>query len=173
MNRDQKTEMISSLKGEFSNSKAAFVVGYKGLTVKQLQTLRRELSAQQGTLKVAKARLMRRAVQGLEGVNDLAPYFKEQIGVVFVAQEAPAVAKVLHEFSKNNAALLLVAGFFDSRVMPSESVVRLASLPSRDVLLAQVCGTLKAPTVKLVRVLDMQIMGLLWTLQKIAEQKQQ
>jgi large subunit ribosomal protein L10 len=172
MNREQKTEVIDSLKSDFSNSQASFVVGYKGLTVKQMQALRKELRASKGTFRVAKARLMKRAVQGVEGINELMPYFKDQVGIVFVASDASAVAKVLFDFSKANEALSLVAGFYDSHVLPSEAVKRIATLPSREVLLAQVCGTLKAPTTKLVVVLNMQMLRLLWTLQKIAEKKQ-
>ena len=172
MNREQKTEVINSLKSEFANSQASFVVGYKGLTVKQLQSLRKELRAQKGTFKVAKGRLIKRAVQDLGGVSDLTPYFKDQIGVVFVDEQAAGVAKVLHDFSKSNEALQLIAGYFDTQVLSREGVARIATLPSREVLLAQLCGTLMAPTTKLVRVLDMQILRLLWTLQKVAENKQ-
>lgn len=154
MNRDQKTEVINSLKGEFSKSKASFVVGYKGLTVKQLQTLRKELRAQKGALKVAKGRLIKRAVQDVPGVNDLAPYCKDQVGVVFVDGEFSIVAKILHTFSKKNNAFRLVAGFFEAKVMPTEMIERIATLPSREILLAQVCGTLKAPISKLVRTID-------------------
>lgn len=172
MNREQKTEVISSLKNEFTNSLASFIVSYKGLTVKQMQALRKELREKKGTLTVAKARLMKRAVENVEGVSDLTPYFRDQIGVVFVTEEASAVAKVLYNFSKKHEALRLVAGFFDSNVLPSEGVARIATLPSREVLLGQLCGVLQAPTTKLVVVLNMQITRLLWTLQKVAEQKQ-
>lgn len=172
MNREQKAIIIESLKNNFSNSTASFVVGYKGLTVKQLQSLRRELLKNKSTFKVAKGRLIKRAVDGLEGITDLTPYLKEQIGVVFVNNEPPVVAKVLHDFSKNHAALQLVAGYFDSRLMLRDSLERIATLPSRDVLLAQTCGTLKAPIVGLVVVLNMQVLRLLWLMKKIAEQKQ-
>jgi len=172
MNREQKTEVIGSLKNEFTNSQASFVVGYKGLTVKQMQSLRKELREKQGTLTVAKARLMKRAVENVEGVSGLTPYLKDQIGVVFVTQDASAVAKVLYDFSKKHQALHLVAGFFDSTVLPSEGVARIATLPPREVLLAQLCGVLQAPTTKLVVVLNMQILRLLWTLKKVAESKE-
>lgn len=172
MNRDQKSVVIESIKNEFLNSKASFVISYKGLTVKQLQALRKELRSKQGKFKVAKGRLIKRAVMEMDGVTDLSPYFREQIGVVFAAQEAPAVAKVLHDFSKNNEALRLVAGYFDNRIVQSDSIVRIASLPSREVLLAQVCGTLQAPIKGFVVVLNMQILRLLWTLKQVAEKKQ-
>src|ERR1700722_18081593 len=157
MNRDQKSIVIDTLKNDFLNSKASFVVGYKGLTVKQLQALRKELHAQHGTFKVAKGRLIKRAVMDIDNVTDLSPYIKEQIGVVFVNDQAPAVAKVLHDFAKKNNALLLVAGYFDSQVVRSEMIARIATLPSKEVLLAQLCGTLNAPVAKFTYLLNMQI----------------
>jgi large subunit ribosomal protein L10 len=160
MNREQKGIIIDSIKGDFSNSGASFVVGYKGLTVHQMQTLRKELRAKNGTFKVAKGRLIKLATQGLEGADKLAPYFKEQIGVVFAQGEMPAVAKVLFDFAKQNSNLKLVAGFFDAQVMPSADVERIATLPSREVLLAQACFTAKFP-----------IQRLVWTLQAIVDAK--
>jgi large subunit ribosomal protein L10 len=172
MNRDQKAHVIETFKNDFQNSTASFVIGYKGLTVKQLQTLRKELRQQKGKFKVAKGRLIKRAVEGMEGISELSPYFKEQIGVVFALQEPPQVAKVLHDFAKKNEGLRLVAGFFDEHVVSSAAIEKIASLPSREVLLAQVCGTLEAPISNLARVLNMQLLQLLFTLKQIQEKKQ-
>lgn len=160
MNREQKAIIIDSIKNDFSQSEASFVVGYKGLTVKQLQALRKELRSKNGSFKVAKGRLVKLAVKDLNGVNSLSPYFKEQIGVVFAADQVSGVAKVLYNFSKANQGLKLVAGFFDERVLPSKDIERIATLPSREELLAQVCF-----------MLNMQMVRLLWTLQKVAEAK--
>jgi large subunit ribosomal protein L10 len=172
MNREQKATVIDTLKNDFVNSKASFVVGYKGLTVKQLQTLRKALHEQHGTFKVAKGRLIKRAVMDMDSVTDLSPYFKEQIGVVFANNQAPAVAKVLHDFAKKNEALRLVAGYFDSQVVRSEMIERIATLPSKEVLLAQLCYTLNAPVTRFTNVLNVQMLRLLWTLNKVAEKKQ-
>ncbi len=172
MNREQKATVIDTLKNDFVNSKASFVIGYKGLTVKQLQALRKELYANHGTFKVAKGRLIKRAVMDMDKVTDLSPYFREQIGVVFANDQAPAVAKVLHNFAKKNESLRLVAGYFESQVVRSEMIERIATLPSREVLLAQLCGTLNAPISSFTNVLNVQILRLLWTLNKVAEKKQ-
>lgn len=171
MNRQQKAEIVGSLKDSFSHSPASFLVGFQGLTVAQMQKLRSELRKQGGTLKVTKARLMRRAVDGLKGSEELAPFFKGQVGIVF-AKESPAVAKVLFEYAKNNEALKLVVGCLDEQLLNGASIARIATLPSKEVLLAQVCGTLQAPLAGCVRVLNMQIIRLLWTLKQVGDQKQ-
>jgi large subunit ribosomal protein L10 len=160
MNREQKAVVIDSIKNGFAQSEASFVVGYKGLTVKQLQALRKELRTQKGSFKIAKGRLVKLAVKDLPGVNELSPYFKEQVGVVFADDQVPAVAKVIYDFAKANNNFKLVAGFFDARILPSKDIERIATLPSREVLLSQICY-----------MLNMQIARLLWTLQKVAEAK--
>lgn len=161
MNRQEKEAVVEGLKNSFSESTASFVVRYQSLTVAQMQDLRKELRQTGGRLKVAKARLVKRAVSDMAGVDSLEPYLKEQIGVVFARQEAPAVAKVLRNFAKKNEALGLVAGVMDNTLLGADEIVRIASLPSREVLLAQVCGTLQMLTARL-----------LWTLQEVAEKKQ-
>lgn len=154
MNRQEKEQSIVALKEGFSGSKATFLVSYKGLTVGQMQKLRRSIREKGGELVVAKTTLMKRAVQNMQGVDTLAPYFKEQIALVFASKEAPSVAKVIRDFSKENERLGIVAGCMNSNLLSGDLIIRIASLPSREVLLAQLCGTLKAPMAKLAMLLD-------------------
>lgn len=170
MNRQQKEQVVESLRESFTKSDA-FLIGYRGLSVAQMQALRNDLRQHGGTMRVTKARLMKRAVEGLEGAQNMEPYFKDQIALVFSAQEPSAVAKALNTFAKENEALSIVAGCLDEQVVDAASVVRIASLPSREVLLAQLLGTLQAPTKNFASVLNMQVLRLLWTLNKVAEQK--
>jgi large subunit ribosomal protein L10 len=79
---------------------------------------------------------------------------------------------VLHDFAKDNEAFELVVGHTDSKTLTAGDVVRIASLPSRQVLLAQVCATLQAPSASLVRVLNGATLQLLWALNQVGEQKQ-
>ena len=118
-----------------------------------------------------KARLLKRAVGDLEDDSALNPFLKEQIGVVFASDEAPAVAKVLSLFSKNNKALQLVVGKLDGTMLDPQGIIRIATLPSKDVLRAQLCGTLQAPITRLVFGLNMQIVQLLLVLKQVAEKK--
>lgn len=159
MKRTEKSQVVDSLAQNFAENKAAFVVGYKGLTVAQMQTLRSQLR-DKGTLKVAKGRLMKRSLSGA-AAQDLNPYLKDQIALVFVKDEAAPVAKILFEFSKNNQALKLLAGLAEGSVVNEQGVVEIASLPSRAELLARLCGVLNASLVKL-----------MLTMQAIAEQKE-
>jgi large subunit ribosomal protein L10 len=154
MNRQEKSQLVSELKGQFSQSTGSILVGYKGLSVNQLQKLRRGVRQNGGQFKVTKARLMRLAAEDLETAQPLIPFFKEQVGLVFMVNEDPAVIKFLHTFSKENEGFKLVAGSMGSKLVEASTLVRLASIPSREVLLSQLCGVLKAPISKLAFVLQ-------------------
>lgn len=169
MNRQEKVQVVDLVKQLFSESQATFLVGYKGLDVDSMQSLRRELRASQAVLKVTKARLMKIAAQDIEGVDQFTADFKDQVGLVFAKADVSVVAKKLVEFSKENDSLAIVSGFFESRMMTKAEVTALASLPSREVLLAMVAGTVQAPMTKLVFLLNLMIVRLLVVLQKASE----
>jgi len=149
MNRQEKSQVIAALKDQFSHSTGSIIIGYRGLSVNQLQKLRRGIRLNGGTFKVTKARLMKLAAENIEIAQPLIPYLKEQVGLVFLENEDPAIIKYLHKFSKENGSLKMVAGSLESKLVDAATLTRLALLPSREVLLAQVCGILKAPIAKL------------------------
>ncbi len=171
MNRQQKELVVQLFRERFIKSPASFVVGYKGMTVSQMQELRSKLRESGGALKVTKARLMKLALGDLEDAKALMPHLQDQIGMVFVSDEPTVVAKVLSDYSKNNKALSLIVGRLDGDVLDPQAIVRIASLPSKIQLLAMLSGTLKAPMTRLAFVLNMQIGQLLHVLKKIAEKK--
>ena len=154
MNRQEKQLVIDSLKKDFSGNSGSFLVGIKGMTVEELRALRKGIVTHGGHMQVIKNTLMKAAVKDMPGVSDLTPYFKDQVALVFASKEVPAIAKVLCGFSQNNEKLTVVAGCLDAKVMAKNGVIMLATLPSREVLLAQVCGTIKAPISQFVRVLN-------------------
>jgi large subunit ribosomal protein L10 len=171
MNRQQKEDLVQVLHQEFADAHASFLVDYQGLTVNSLQDLRKKLREHQGIFKVAKARLMKRAVDGQQGSDAFASSLHGQVALVFAENDVPAVAKALHAFALANEKLKLLGGFMDARAINAAGVVRLASLPSREVLLGQVCGTMKAPINNFVGVLNMLIVRLLFVLKEISEKK--
>jgi large subunit ribosomal protein L10 len=171
MKREEKAQIVGLIKGDLLESDAVFLVNYQGLTVAQMQSLRGELRREGGSLRVAKARLMKRAAQEVESAEGLSDHFKGQVGVVFSSGEVASVAKVLSNFSKNNESLSIVAGKFDSHLLDAAAIIRLGSLPPKKVLYAQVCMAVKSPLNRLAFVCNMQILKLLWTLNKIKEKQ--
>lgn len=174
MNRQQKESVVELFHKDFLANKGTFFVNYSGLTVKQMQQLRRQLREKGGALKIAKMRLVRRALASVEGVDGLLSHCKNQVGVVFAydSSEVSGVAKTLNDFSKKNESLGLVAGCMDAQLLDKTAIVRIASLPSKEVLLAQLCGTLNAPLTSLVYGLNSMIVKLLLALKEVEKQKQ-
>jgi|SaaInlLV_10m_DNA_2_1039722.scaffolds.fasta_scaffold00047_49 large subunit ribosomal protein L10 len=172
MNRQQKEEVVSSIRNLFSESEAAFLVNYRGLSVLQMQELRKQLRDSDGILRIAKARLMKIAVKDVGGVDAFKDNFCEQVGLVFAKKEVPSVAKQLVAFSKEHEAMSVVSGFFESNVITEQQINFLSSLPSREELLAILAGTLQAPVAGLARSLQMVIAKLLYALKQIVEKKE-
>ncbi|QQR62957.1 50S ribosomal protein L10 [bacterium] len=170
MKKHEKIQVVNLFSRVFNANEADFPVNFKGLSVKQMQALRKELRHDGGSLRVSKARLIKRAVGDLEGGQQFVPYLKEQVAVVFAQKDFPAVAKVLHGFSKKHEALQLVAGLLEAKVVDKKAIVRIADLPTKEVLIAQLCGLLNAPAGRMASLLHKLIARLLYVLKTISEQ---
>ena len=155
MNRQEKEAAIQEVSELFKTSQAAFVVNYKGLPVALMQALRKGLLENQSTFKVTKGRLMKIAFKDFQGTEEFSQHFKDQVGLVFVNKDISSVAKKLVTFSNENPALTVVSGYFESKVLDANKIKFLASLPSREVLIAQLAGTLQAPIAYLARALQL------------------
>lgn len=171
MNKNEKQVIVNSLKENFEKSKAAFLIGIHGLNVESIYSLRKNLFDKGGNLKIAKNTLLKIAANDIEGLSSLEPYFKDQIAVVFVNQEAPVVAKVLSDASRANEKIKLIVGALDNKVIDASQLEFLAALPSKDILLAQVLGTLQAPISSLAIALNQLILKLLWVLKQASEKQ--
>ena len=172
MNRQEKKTLVESITHDFKQSKASFVVNMQGLSVENVQKLRNELYQNQGRIKVAKNTLLKIATDGLEGIEGLQPLFKGQIAVVFADEDAPTIAKVLVKAVKELEKLEVHGGSLETNVISVDKIQFLASLPNKEVMLSVLCGTLQAPIVSYVRLLNQLIVRLLWVLKEIETKKQ-
>ena len=174
MNRQQKSSVVEIFHKDFLANKGTFFVNYSGLTVNEMQQLRRQLRQKGGALKIAKMRLVKRALADIEGAEGLISHCKNQVGVVFAfdAAEVSGIAKTLNDFSKENEALGLVIGCVDARLLDKAAISRIASLPPKEVLLAQLCGTLNAPLTSFVFGLNSVMVKFLLALKEVEKQKQ-
>lgn len=172
MNRQQKENLIQGVGEKFASSEASFVVNCQGLTVPQVQALRFALSEKDGELQVAKNRLIRIAVQQNPDYEALSSVLKGQNAVVFAKSDLTGVAKVLYDFAKENEEMEIVGGCYATKLLSKQSVEVLAKLPSREVLLAQLCGTLQAPIASFAGVLRQLVVQPVLVLKAIAEKKE-
>jgi large subunit ribosomal protein L10 len=147
VNRTEKAESVASLKDVFASSKAVVVAHYSGLTVAQLQTLRRNARTAGASVKVAKNRLAKIALEGSD-VASIASLLK---GPTLIAYSSDPVAapKVTVEFAKANEQLVILGGAMGKTALDLNAVKQLASLPSLDELRAKILGLLVAPATKI------------------------
>ncbi len=166
-----KKELAKTIQDSFNNAQASFLVNYRGLSVVQLTELRNKLREQEGIFKVAKLTIIRHAIDQVQDVGVLSEYLKDQLALVFAQNESPAIAKVLRDFAEENEQLEIIAGVMDSQLLSIESIISLAKLPSKGVLIAQLLGTLQAPARNITCVLNMLILRLLFVLKEIEKKK--
>lgn len=172
MNRKQKEQEVTHLRQLMQDANATFLINYQGLSVSQVQTLRRSLREDNGVFRVSKARLMKLAADGQgENVDSFRDTFGGQVGLVFALSEVPAVAKKLMKFAKTCESLEVVSGYFEESVLSSQQVKHLATIPSREELLAQVASVLQAPIASFARVLNAPMVQLAGVVDALAKKK--
>ncbi len=155
MNRARKEEVAIEFKNMFAQSEATFVVEYKSIDVPSMQRLRRDLRAKNASLRVTKARLMKKAFQEVPEAAEFLKDLKYQIALVFAQNETPAIAKALVAFAKEKNELKIVSGFFEQKRIDAGRVAFLAALPSREGVLAQIAGTINEMIARIPRVIQM------------------
>lgn len=149
----EKARTIESAKEWYSKSVGLVFTDYRGLKVREMQELRRNLTAKGGELHVLKNTLFRVAVG-----EDLAKLPEElhsgPTAVAFVYENESECAKALFDYAKTNKNLKIKGGYFNGQSFDAKGVEALSKLPPRDVLIAQVIGTIVAPLTNLVSVLE-------------------
>ena len=152
LNLDQKKQVVEDVSAIVSNAKTAIVAEYRGLTVEQMKTLRREAHENNVYVRVVKNTLLRRAVKD----TDFACLDEHLVGpLAFAASEDPvAVAKVINKYAQEYDALDIKAGSMSGALLSDGDIKALAQLPSRDELLAKLMGTMQAPVAKFVQTLN-------------------
>lgn len=170
MNRDSKEQLIAELAEKLAKTKAAFLADYRGLTVEQVNTLRGELRKTGAEYRVVKNTLLRLASRDT-GVACLDQYLAGPTAIAIAPGDPVASAKVLSEFAKTNVKFELKGGALDGKVLSVDDIKALADLPSREVLLARLLGSLNAPASNFVGVLAAVPRSLVQVLAAIQDKK--
>ena len=151
LNRNEKAAVVADVSAQAARANTLAVAEYRGLTVEHLNKLRVDARAKGVYLHVLKNTLARRAVAGTP--------FEVAQGVMVgpliygFSEDAVAAAKVISDFAKTNDKLIVKGGAYAGKVLDADGVKALASIPSREVLIAQVAGLLKSPIQRLAGVL--------------------
>ena len=152
LNRSEKEAVISEVTGLAAKAQTLVIAEYRGITVADMTKLRSTARSSGVELSVLKNTLARRAVQGtpFEGLAE------KMVGplVYSISADAVAAAKVVYDFARANDKLVVKAGAYNGKVLDVTGVNALATVPSKEVLLAQLCGLLQSPVSGLARVLS-------------------
>lgn len=147
LNLQEKQAVVAEVSAQVAQAQTIVVAEYRGIPVADITSLRANARKNGVYLHVLKNTLARRAVQGtpFEGLAD------KMVGPLMYSMSADAVAaaKVVHEFAKANDKLVIKGGSYNGKVLDAAAVSALASVPSKEVLLAQLLGVMKSPITRI------------------------
>ena len=171
MQRKEKEALVAHLHEKFKEAKAAILTDFTGLNVEQITHLRRTLKESATEYTVVKNTLLRRASQNTD-IELLAEYFVGPLAIALAYEDPVASAKILTEFSKEQPVLEVKAGVITGTVLTPQDIKALASLPSREVLLAKLLSLLKALPTRLVQALNSPVQGFISILDGVTKTKE-
>jgi large subunit ribosomal protein L10 len=172
LNRNEKEQTVAGLAAVLGKSQAVFVTDFKGLKVDEITGLRRRVGEAGGQFQVAKNTLIRLAIKGTsaESLND---HLAGPNALGTTEGDPVALAKVLVDFAKDNEKLVVKGGVLEGRSLTLDQIKSMASLPAKEVLLAQMLGAMNGVPGGFVRVLAGVPQKLLYALTAVMEQKEQ
>lgn len=167
----ENVEMLAQIKGDIEGSSAMWVVDYRGLTVKEIQNLRRNIREAGAIMKVYKNTIMHLALEQ-EELPTLDDMLAGPSAFVFAGTDAAAAAKAVKDFAKGNENLEIKGGLMDAAALSASEVEAIAALPSREVLMAQIAGAISGVARGLATAINGVPRGLAQATAAVAEQKE-
>ena len=172
MRRTEKDEFIGELQQKLEGATAFYLTDVTGMSVKQLTEFRSRLRKQGVDYVVVKNTLAQRAVQALD-LPDVANFFTGPTGVVIGREDAVAAAKAITDFAREFGDKPTVkVGIVDRREYSADQVKKLADMPPREVLLAQIAGGLQAPMARLAGGMSQLLAGFARAVDALRQQKE-
>ena len=141
---EQKQAIVADLAEKIKNSPAGVVVNYQGITVEDDTKMRKALREAGVDYMVMKNSLTGRACDEV-GMSDMKQYLTGMTAIAIASDNAVAPAKVLKEYAEKIESFQILAGYLDGAVVGVETVNRLADIPSKEVLIAKLLGSIKSP----------------------------
>ena len=152
-NRQLKEVKVAEIKEKLEKAQAVVLAKYQGLTVEEDTLLRKNLREAGVEYKVYKNTLVTLAAKEL-GIEGIAEYLEGPVSIAFGYDDVTAPARILNDFAKDHKALELKAGIVDGELYDSAKIQQLATIPSKEVLIAKLLGSIKSPISSFARVLS-------------------
>jgi len=145
---ESKKQIVEDLQRLLGESEMALVLDYQGLSVKEMSDLRTRLQASKGVCKVTKNALMRHAIDGNDAWSNLKSLLTGTNAFVLVKGDVGGALKAVQAFQKDTKKSATKGGLFEGKLLSEEQIKAIASLPSKEVLMAQIAGALNSVTTK-------------------------
>lgn len=170
MSREEKAKAIDSLQDIFSKCSIGILTDYRGLTAHEMTLLRRKLGESGVGYKVIKNTMARLALEG-EGKGNVAGLFQGPVAIAFGYAGMTEPAKILVDYIRSSKSILQIkGGFFNDRMLTSEEVIMLSTLPSREELIAKLMGQIQGPIYSLLTCLNTPIRNFMGVLKARIQQ---
>jgi len=168
----QKANVIEETKEMYTRSKGVVITDYRGLKVKEMQQLRKDLGAKGGEIHVIKNTLFRRAIG--EHADTMTNEMKDgPSAIAFFYDNETECAKVLLEFVRTSKKLAIKGGIFDGKAMDAAQVESFSRLPSKSVLLSQIIGLIEAPIANIIGCVEAIYAEPIHTIAAVADKAQE
>jgi large subunit ribosomal protein L10 len=152
VDRAEKRELVTGLNDAFTSAGSVVVAHYAGITVAQMNDLRSKMRAAGGTVKVAKNRLAKIALQGTDSAS-IIDLFKGQTLIAY-SEDPIAAPKVASDFAKGNDKLIILGGAMGTTSLNADGVKALATLPSLDELRARLVSMIATPATRIAQIVN-------------------
>ena len=146
---ENKQKIVSEIKSLLDDSEMAVVLDYKGLTIKEMSDLRSRLQTNNGICKVTKNSLMRKAIDGNSNWTDLESLLTGTNAFVLIKEDVGGAVKAIQSFQKETKKSETKGALFEGRLLSESEIKEIASLPSREVLMAKIAGALNGVATKI------------------------
>lgn len=166
--RPEKVAMATEIDQRISGALYMILADYDGMDVSMTTEFKNSLRENGASYNVVKNRMLNRAME-----DDISTLLKGQTAMIYGEGDVVEVAKVIKKFTATNKKPVVKGGFVEGKAVSAEDVVALAKLPSKDVLRAQLLGTLQAPCRNLASVLNQKVASLVYVLSAVKEKREQ
>lgn len=171
MNKNEKTDIVSQVKDMIDNSSAVYLTDYTGINVADISAIRNNFRKEGVKYKVFKNTLFKRAIDESGKYSKLADHLTGMTGYAFASDNPVAPAKIIKKYFDETQKLALKACYIEDQYYTGESLAELASLPSKNELIASILGSLDAPASGIVGVINAVMRDLVSVIDEISKKQ--
>jgi large subunit ribosomal protein L10 len=171
MNKNEKTDVVSQVKEMINNASAVYLTDYTGINVADISDIRNNFRKEGVTYKVIKNTLFKRAINESGKYDKLADHLTGMTGYAFASDNPVAPAKIIKKYFDETKKLALKACYVEDQYYPSDKLNELATLPSKDELIASILGSIEAPVSGIVGAVNAVMRDLVSVIDEISKKE--